>query len=33
MAKLEFLADNVCGAALVLAPLFLVYQVVGYALS
>lgn len=33
MAKLEFLADSACGMALVLAPLFLLYQLVGYVLS
>jgi hypothetical protein len=33
MAKLEFLADNACGVALVLAPAFLMYQLVGYVLS
>ncbi|MDB5661697.1 MAG: hypothetical protein JWM38_2174 [Sphingomonas bacterium] len=33
MAKLEFLADNACGLALVAAPLLLVYQLVGYVLS
>jgi hypothetical protein len=33
MAKLEFLADNACGVALVLAPVFLMYQLVGYVLS
>ncbi len=33
MANLESLADNACGLALVLAPVFLLYQVVGYILS
>jgi hypothetical protein len=33
MAKLELLADNACGAALVMAPVLLIYQVVGYILS
>jgi hypothetical protein len=33
MAKLEMVADSACGMALVMTPLFLMYQVVGYILS
>lgn len=33
MAKLEMFADSACGMALVMAPVFLMYQVVGYMLS